>query len=76
MTTLLKAHSLLGFIDGSLSYLEKFNYDDKWSITFEINPAYNTWMTQDQALMALLSATLSTAALSHIIGNNSSRDVW
>ncbi|KAA8534445.1 hypothetical protein F0562_031962 [Nyssa sinensis] len=37
---------------------------------------YQIWNTQDQALMTLLSATLSHTALSHVIGYSTSRQAW
>uniref|UniRef100_A0A5B7BD59 Retrotransposon Copia-like N-terminal domain-containing protein n=1 Tax=Davidia involucrata TaxID=16924 RepID=A0A5B7BD59_DAVIN len=75
-TSVLRAHNLLGFVDGTHSCPAKFLCDERGIHTTEENPSYNAWITQDQALMAVINATLTPTALSSVIGYKTSRDVW
>ncbi|KAA8532888.1 hypothetical protein F0562_032995 [Nyssa sinensis] len=75
-TSILKAHSLIEFVDGSLDCPEMFLRNEKGELTAEINPNHKSWIAQDQALITLINITLSPTALAHIIGLNSAREVW
>ena len=41
-----------------------------------VSDAYKIWTTHGKALMTLLNATLSTAALSCVIGCQTSKEIW
>lgn len=78
-TSMLKAHKLYQFVDGtSLVPKKKINSsssstsEDK-SVTVIENPLYDDWMTKDQALMTLINATLAPEALAYIVGCSSSK---
>ncbi|KAA8521637.1 hypothetical protein F0562_012310 [Nyssa sinensis] len=75
-TSILKAHSLIEFVDGSLDCPEMFLRNERGELTAEMNPNHKSWIAQDQALMTLINATLSPIALAHIIGLNFAREVW
>ncbi|KAA8542498.1 hypothetical protein F0562_023650 [Nyssa sinensis] len=74
-TSILKAHSLIEFVDGSLECPKVFLRDERGELTAEMNPNHKSWIAQDQAPMTLINATLSPTALAHIIGLNSAREV-
>ncbi|KAA8538325.1 hypothetical protein F0562_027852 [Nyssa sinensis] len=76
ISSILRAHSLIGYIDGTHPCPSKFVQDEGGAGTTQINPDYQIWNTQDQALMTLLNATLSQTALSHVIGYSTSREAW
>uniref|UniRef100_A0A5B7CDG3 Putative retrovirus-related Pol polyprotein n=1 Tax=Davidia involucrata TaxID=16924 RepID=A0A5B7CDG3_DAVIN len=71
ISAILRAHSLMGYVDGSYVCPTKFLQ----STTTE-NPEYHKWITHDQALMTFLNATLSSSALSQVIGYTTSKEVW
>ncbi|KAA8539318.1 hypothetical protein F0562_026010 [Nyssa sinensis] len=76
ISSILKAHSLIGYIDGTYPCPNKFIQDERGAATAQINLEYQIWNTQDQAVMTLLNATLSQTALSHVIGYSTSREAW
>ncbi|PRQ18435.1 putative transcription factor interactor and regulator CCHC(Zn) family [Rosa chinensis] len=76
MTTMFKAHNLLGYVDGSIMPPEKFLPNDAGEPTVAISPSYETWMAHDAGVMVLIHATLSNSALSHIIGCDTARELW
>lgn len=76
MTTIFRAHNLLGYVDGSIKSPEKFIRNDAGEPTAAISPSYETWMAHDAGVMVLIHATLSNSALSHIIGCDTARDLW
>lgn len=70
----------IGFIDGSIPCPEKFdethsedgNADNAQTIFY----AYKVWKIHNKALMTLLATTLSSPALSCIIGCRISKEMW
>uniref|UniRef100_A0A5B7C9B1 Uncharacterized protein n=1 Tax=Davidia involucrata TaxID=16924 RepID=A0A5B7C9B1_DAVIN len=76
ISSILRAHSLMGYIDGSLNCPTKFIHDERGRITTTKNPDYHKWITYDQALMTLINATLSSSALTYVIGYSTSKEVW
>ncbi|KAA8548749.1 hypothetical protein F0562_000433 [Nyssa sinensis] len=76
ISSILRAHSLIDYIDGTHPCPSKFIQDERGAGSAQINPDYQIWNTQDQALMTLLNATLSQTALSHVIGYSASRNAW
>ncbi|KAM1891463.1 hypothetical protein ACFX14_034747 [Malus domestica] len=67
MELLLDGNGIFGFLDGSIPCLDKSELD------FD---AYIVWKIHDKALMTLITTTLSTAALSCVIGCKSSKEMW
>uniref|UniRef100_A0A5B7CG38 Putative retrovirus-related Pol polyprotein n=1 Tax=Davidia involucrata TaxID=16924 RepID=A0A5B7CG38_DAVIN len=76
ITAILKAHSLMGYIDGSYTCPTQFLIDERGRVATTENPDFHKWITHDQALMNLLNATLYSSALSHVIGYTTSKEVW
>lgn len=80
----MKAHSLFGHIDDSPPKLNKFictstgteTTKDSGTKTTEVSPEYTQWVAHDQALITLINATLSSYALTHVVGSISSKDLW
>ncbi|KAL5716184.1 hypothetical protein ACHQM5_017910 [Ranunculus cassubicifolius] len=42
----------------------------------DINPDYSAWEKQDQILLGWLLSSLSESALAHVVGLNTSKEVW
>lgn len=80
MDLLLEGNGIIGFVDGSIACVEKFDSTDTEDGTVEndtiISDAYKVWKIHDKALMTLITTTLSPSALSCIIGCISSRQMW
>ncbi|KAA0037152.1 DUF659 domain-containing protein [Cucumis melo var. makuwa] len=76
LSSILKAHSLFGFLDDSLPNLQKHLPLPTAEATPEINLKHLQWLSCDQALVTLINATLLSFALVHIIGSVSSNDLW
>ncbi|KAA8544909.1 hypothetical protein F0562_019696 [Nyssa sinensis] len=76
ISSILKVHSLIGYIDGTHPCPSKFIQDERGVGTAQINPDYQIWNTQNQALMTLLNATLSQTALLYVIGYSTSIEAW
>ncbi|KAM2049345.1 hypothetical protein ACFX1T_007770 [Malus domestica] len=80
MELLLDGNGILGFVNGYISYPNKYVDSESENETVKnppvINDAYTVWRIHDKALMTLIIATLSTAALSCVIGCQSSREMW
>ncbi|KAB2615109.1 hypothetical protein D8674_021697 [Pyrus ussuriensis x Pyrus communis] len=80
MDLLLEGNGIIGFVDGSISCPKKFedhnSVDGTVDTTMVIFDAYKIWKIHDKAFMTLIAATLSTSALSCIIGCQSSKEMW
>ena len=80
MKLLLDGNRILGFVTSSIPCPNKYVESDSTDETVEnpsvITDAYKVWKIHDKALMTLITATLSTAALSCVIGCRSSRKMW
>ena len=74
MKILLKSHGILGFVDGSRQCPSRFNADSDLEGTETDD--YQVWKMHDRALMQLLIATLSSTAISYVIGCISAHDIW
>ncbi|KAM1972862.1 hypothetical protein FF1_019373 [Malus domestica] len=76
---LLEGNGIMGFIDGSIPCPSKYDVSDSDGQAVVNNSpltdAYKVWKIHDKALMTLITATLSTAALSCVIGSQSSREI-
>lgn len=87
LTSILKAHKLFGFVDGSLPAPSKvlLRESPEGSATSSDavadptppppNPKYDDWIAKDHALMTLINATLSLAALAYVVGCSTSKEV-
>ncbi|KAA8528663.1 hypothetical protein F0562_036018 [Nyssa sinensis] len=76
ITSILRVHSLQGYIDRCQICPELVIRNMNGELTTTVNSAYTQWITQDQALFTFISATLSASALYHVIGCKSSREAW
>ena len=76
ISSIFRTHSLFGFLDGSKPCPSQFLVDETGHLTTNVDPEYQAWIIQDQALITLLNATLSENALAHVVGKSSSREVW
>ena len=74
MKILLESHGILGFVDGSRKCPSRFDTDS--DIEGVESDDHQIWKIHDRALMQLLIATLSSTAISYVIGCISSHDMW
>lgn len=73
MDLLLSGHGVLGFVDGSMPCTDQFTGADA---NRSISDVCQVWKIHDKALMILITATLSSSAISCVIGCHTSRDMW
>ncbi|KAM1804715.1 hypothetical protein ACFX12_030548 [Malus domestica] len=80
ISLLLEGNGIMGFIDGAIPCPQKYNElesDDELIVNnSSLTNAYKVWKIHDKALMTLITATLSSAALSCVIECQSSSDMW
>ncbi|KAA0056771.1 putative mitochondrial protein [Cucumis melo var. makuwa] len=76
VSSILKAHSLFGHIDDTLPCPPKHLPSSTLGTNSEINPKYLQWLSRDQALITLINATLSSSALTHVVGSVTSKALW
>lgn len=80
MQLILEGNGIVGFVNGYIPYPAQFDDSDSDDETVEnnhhVSDAYQVWKIHDKALMTLISATMSSSALSCIIGCQSSKDMW
>jgi len=74
MQILLESHGILGFVDGSRKCPNRFDADS--DIEGVETDDHQIWKMHDRALMQLIIATLSSTAISYVIGCVSSHDMW
>jgi hypothetical protein len=74
MQILLECHGILGFVDGSKQCPSRFHADS--DVEGVESDEYQVWKMHDRALMQLLIATLSSTAISYVIGCVSAHDMW
>jgi hypothetical protein len=74
MQILLEIHGILGFVDGSRKCPSRF-YKDSDLEGVETDD-HQVWKMHDRALMQLLITTLSSTAISYVIGCVSFHDMW
>uniref|UniRef100_A0A2N9FGX9 Reverse transcriptase Ty1/copia-type domain-containing protein n=1 Tax=Fagus sylvatica TaxID=28930 RepID=A0A2N9FGX9_FAGSY len=72
----LSAYALFDIVDGTYPCPEKYNKDSNGNLSLQVNPEYLQWCAKDQALISMISATLSQSALSLVIGQKSAKGVW
>jgi len=73
MQILLESHGILGFVDGSRKCPSRFDADS--DLEGVETDDHQIWKMHDWALMQLLIATLSSTAISYVIGCVSSHDI-
>ncbi|KAI5316598.1 hypothetical protein L3X38_036305 [Prunus dulcis] len=73
MELLLRGHGILGFVDGSMPHPAQFTSAAE---NRTVSDAYQVWKIHDNALMILITATLSSSAISYVIGSQSSCEMW
>lgn len=77
MMPYLRSQQLLGFVDGSISAPEKIITMSTESGTAQVpNPAYQTWLQQDQAILSAILSSLTPEVLSQVLLLNTSHEVW
>jgi hypothetical protein len=75
ITSTLKAYKLLDVVDGSYTCPEMYTRDSNGAVTTFLNPEFTLWDTKDQALISMISVTLSPSALALVIGQKSTKGV-
>uniref|UniRef100_A0A2N9GJJ1 Retrovirus-related Pol polyprotein from transposon TNT 1-94-like beta-barrel domain-containing protein n=1 Tax=Fagus sylvatica TaxID=28930 RepID=A0A2N9GJJ1_FAGSY len=74
ITSILKAYSVLGFVDGTHQCPPSFFENGEG--THQENPLYQQWISRDQGLLTLINSTLSPTALSLVVGQTTAHGVW
>jgi len=75
----LEGHSMCGYAIGDISApLSQIASSESTSTTAFLitNPAYTLWYQQDKFILSTLISTLTDAALPHVVGIKTSRDLW
>jgi len=70
----LESHGILGFVDGPRKCPNRFDADS--DLEGVKTDDHQIWKMHDRALMQLIIATLSSTAISYVIGCVSSHDMW
>ncbi|KAA8516995.1 hypothetical protein F0562_017187 [Nyssa sinensis] len=72
---LLLCNDLLGYVDGSVSPPAKMVLNPTTQ-TESPNPAYKLWLKTDQFLLSCIKASLSPSTSAHVLGLQTSKQVW
>lgn len=76
---LLEGNGIIGFVDGTIPCPAKYEDSDSKTETIDntqsVSDYYKIWKIHDKALMTLISATLSTSALSYAIDCQRSKEM-
>ncbi|XP_008238972.1 PREDICTED: uncharacterized protein LOC103337585 [Prunus mume] len=73
---LLKSRNLLSFVNGASVAPSPFLQDDKGKLTDAINPAYDTWIQQDQLVLSWINGSLRSTVLATVTRFTSARSTW
>jgi len=77
MQLLLESNGIMGYVDGSTHCPPQLSSTSCESgITSSQNDEFIVWKMHDRAIMQLITATLSSIAMSCAIGSTSSKDLW
>lgn len=76
LETLLRGCGLMKYIEGSFPCPPRHMVREEDGVTSDMTEEYMNWVQTDSAVMSLLSATLSSAALSCVVGSKNSWEVW
>ncbi len=74
ITSILKAYAILSFVDGTQLCPPQFVTNSEG--TLQENPLYQLWISRDQGLLTLINSTLSSTALSLVVGQTTAHGVW
>jgi hypothetical protein len=74
----LRSAQVLELLEGTDAALEKFFEveDSEKKKTRQPNPAYAAWLSRDQTVLGWLLQTLSPEVIAHVVGIDSSADLW
>jgi hypothetical protein len=75
ITGILDTYSLLDHLKDPTPCPPKFLLDEIGCITSEANPLFLQWKTRDKALFSLISSTLSSSAISLVMGQTSASGI-
>ncbi|KAI5345121.1 hypothetical protein L3X38_012998 [Prunus dulcis] len=73
---LLKSFKLMSFVNSAVVAPSPFLQDDKGKLTDDINPAYDTWIQQDQLVLSWINGSLSSTVLATVARFTSARSTW
>lgn len=78
LLAVLRGHDLEGNVDGTHKCPSRMisSSSEENSSQATVNPAYNSWIKQDQLLLSWILSTLTEDVLAQVVGCVSSRDVW
>ncbi|KAK9903023.1 hypothetical protein M0R45_001321 [Rubus argutus] len=76
LETMLKGCGLLRYVDGSFPCPPQHMIREEDGVTSEMTQQYMNWEQNDSAVMSILAATLSSDALSFVVGCKTSRELW
>ncbi|KAB2606780.1 S2-RNase [Pyrus ussuriensis x Pyrus communis] len=76
MELLLEGYGIMGFVDGSTHCPARFTHCPDEIGSSQDSDDYKIWKMHDRALMQLITATLSSPAISCAIGSTSAQDLW
>ncbi len=72
----LKGQNVFGYVDGSISIPpQAIPASSDGSITIP-NPAFLTWVQQDQIILSALISSLTESLIAQVVGYFTSREVW
>ncbi|BFG33142.1 hypothetical protein CerSpe_194160 [Prunus speciosa] len=66
----------MSFVNGATVAPSPFLTDDKGKLTDAINPAYDTWIQQDQLVLSWINGSLSSTVLATVTRFTSARSTW
>jgi hypothetical protein len=79
MVTYLKSQNAFGFVDGSITSPPQTIPNpspSEDSLATIGNPAFLTWMQQDQMVLSTIISTISESLISQVIGYSTVAEVW
>lgn len=78
MNPYFQSQSLFGYLDGSISSpsLLLTSSSTTSPTVLVVNPEYDVWYQQDQAILCVLISTISEYLLTLVVGLNTSYEVW
>ena len=74
--SIFESYSLLDMVDGTSSPPAQYLADANGESSLNVNPLYKQWKARDQALKTLINTTLSSSAITLVIGQTTAQGVW
>ncbi|XP_062014890.1 uncharacterized protein LOC133731538 [Rosa rugosa] len=74
--TMFSGCGLIRYIDGSFPRPPQYIVIEEGGVTSDMTKEYMDWVQNDSSVMFILVATLSSDALSFIVGSKTSREIW